>query len=66
MDLELVTSLCGTGTCPTVYLTDHDTVVVQGPSVETRIAVPDGEVLVEIPVSVLLEAVRKIQDTTRR
>jgi hypothetical protein len=57
---RLVISLCGTGTCPTVYTTDRDTVLVQGGAV-TGIAVPDGELLVEIPRELLLEAARRIE-----
>lgn len=57
---RLVISMCGTGTCPTIYRTDHDTVLVQG-NVATGINVPDGELLVEIPENLLLEAARRIQ-----
>lgn len=58
---RLVISLCGGGTCPTVYSTDRDTVLVQGNAV-TGISVPDGELLVEIPRELLLEAARRIQE----
>jgi hypothetical protein len=58
---RLVISRCGSGTCPTVYETDRDTVLVQGYAV-TGIAVPDGELLVEIPREFLLDAARRIQE----
>ncbi|MEU4237356.1 hypothetical protein [Actinoplanes sp. NPDC026619] len=58
---RLVITLCGGGTCPTVYSTDRDTVLVQGSAV-TGIAVPDGELLVEIPRELLIEAARRVQE----
>ncbi len=58
---RLVISLCGSGTCPTVYRTGHDTVLVQG-AAATGITLPDGELLVEIPRELLLEAARRIQE----
>ncbi|TQN32916.1 hypothetical protein FHX37_2904 [Haloactinospora alba] len=49
-------------TCPTLYETDRDTVLVQGyelpPEEHTRLAVPEGESVVEIPKSLLQEAAR--------
>ncbi len=57
--LEILASQCGDGTCPTVYRTDRETVVVQGYDVTG--AVPDGEHLVEIPTDVLLAAADKIR-----
>jgi hypothetical protein len=47
---------CASGTCPTVYRTDTDTLVVQGTTVDPATAgidVPAGEQLVEIPASLL-------------
>jgi hypothetical protein len=58
---RLVVSLCGGGTCPTVYRTDRDTVLVQG-AVATGVAVAEGEQLVEIPREILLEAARRLQE----
>lgn len=55
-----VATRCGSGSCPTVYRTDRDTVLVQGYA-STDLAVPDGELLVEIPEDLLLEAARLIQ-----
>jgi len=60
--LTLVTSLCGTGSCPTVYQSNRGTMVVQGYPVSASaagVAVPAGEFLVEIPEDVLLEAARR-------
>jgi len=59
--LTVVTSLCGNGSCPTVYRTDRGTLVVQGYTVTPQnagIDVPDGEQLVEIPADLLAAAMR--------
>ena len=56
-----VITLCGGGSCPTVYRTDRDTVLVQG-NAATGVTVPSGELLVEIPRELLLEAARRIQE----
>jgi hypothetical protein len=61
---HLIISLCGTGTCPTIYDTDRDTVLIQG-SVAHAVSVPDGEALVEIPREILLEAARRLLDGHR-
>ncbi|MFI5909549.1 hypothetical protein [Dactylosporangium sp. NPDC051541] len=60
---QLVTTLCGSGTCPTVYRTRHDTVLVQG-AVATGMTVGDGEQVVEIPRELLLEAARLLRQET--
>jgi len=57
--LTLVTSLCGTGSCPTVYRTDRGTLVVQGytvPADQVDLDLPAGEQLVEIPAELLAAA----------
>jgi hypothetical protein len=59
LGLQIEASLCGSGTCPTVYSSNRDTVVVQGSLVTAEAAgvrVPDGEFLVEIPTNILMEA----------
>ncbi|BBH68233.1 hypothetical protein ACTI_49180 [Actinoplanes sp. OR16] len=56
---RVVASLCGTGTCPTVYSTDRDTVLVQGYAV-SEVDAPDGELVVEIPREVLLQAAARL------
>jgi hypothetical protein len=65
--LRAVANRCQAGSCPTVYVSDSastsSTVVVQGYSVSGEragIDVPDGEMLVEIPVDLLIEAVRRL------
>lgn len=63
LELELVTTLCGGGTCPTVYRTNRGTLVVQGYAVTPQsagVALPDGELLVEIPADLLAAAVEAI------
>jgi hypothetical protein len=62
--LRILAGQCGAGSCPTVYGTDRETVVVQGYVVSgdsAGVEVPDGERLVEIPTSVLLAAADKIR-----
>jgi hypothetical protein len=59
--LTLVTTLCGGGSCPTVYRTDRGTLVVQGYTVtanDVNIDLPAGEQMVEIPMELLAAAVR--------
>ncbi|GHB00458.1 hypothetical protein GCM10010330_63230 [Streptomyces tendae] len=50
---------CGEDDCPNVYRTERGTFVVQG-DVSSAFAPPQGEGLVEIPESVLREAVRAL------
>jgi hypothetical protein len=61
--LEHLATVCGSGTCPTVYRTDRGTYVVQGFVVGQDIGVtpPAGETLVEIPAELFAEAVRSLQ-----
>ncbi|MET7396948.1 hypothetical protein ABZS66_26040 [Dactylosporangium sp. NPDC005572] len=59
--LTLVTTLCGGGTCPTVYRTDRGTLVIQGYTVTAEnvaIDLPAGEQLVEIPAELLAAAMQ--------
>ncbi|MEU4690335.1 hypothetical protein [Actinoplanes sp. NPDC023714] len=56
---RLLTTLCGAGSCPTVYDTGGDTVLVQGHAA-SGVEVPEGELLVEIPRELLLQAARLI------
>ena len=60
MGLQVVASSCNAGSCPTIYRTDHGTLMVQGYLVtkQTGVDLPDGEMLVEIPVELLAEAAR--------
>jgi hypothetical protein len=61
--LRAVANMCSAGSCPTVYETGSGTLVVQGFAVTAESAgidVPEGEMLVEIPVGLLAEAVRNL------
>jgi hypothetical protein len=52
--MKVIAGGCFDGTCPTIYATDRDTVVVQGKQVsDSEVALGDGEVLVEIPAELL-------------
>jgi hypothetical protein len=62
LPLRPVANICANGSCPTVYQSGA-TAVVQGYTVsaaEAGVALPDGEVLVRIPVELLAEAVRNL------
>ena len=55
--MKVIAGGCFDGTCPTIYATDHGTVVVQGQLIhDTDVVLGEGEVLVEIPASLLKEA----------
>jgi hypothetical protein len=56
MELELLASACRDSTCPTVYLSDDGSLVVQGYEVESD-GLPSGERRVRVPASLLVEAV---------
>jgi len=59
--LTLVATMCGGGSCPTVYRTDRGTLVVQGYTVtadDVNMDLPPGEQLVEIPMDLLAAAMR--------
>jgi len=61
--LRAVANGCSSGECPTVYVTDRDTAVVQGYLLRPEaagVSVPDGESLVEIPLDLLGTAVRNL------
>ncbi|MEU4425864.1 hypothetical protein AB0F81_35035 [Actinoplanes sp. NPDC024001] len=63
--LRPIANLCTAGSCPTVYEIDVDSgrVVVQGyrmTAAQAGIDVPDGEALVEVPLDLLKEALRKV------
>ncbi|GAA2538701.1 hypothetical protein GCM10010435_02440 [Winogradskya consettensis] len=56
-----VANLCSAGGCPTVYDSGRGSVVVQGYAVSAaaaKVDLPEGELLVEIPVELLAEAAR--------
>jgi hypothetical protein len=62
-----ISSDCRRGSCPTVYDTDTDEVIVQGFLVDDPEALahlgdlPDGEQIVRIPRHVLVEAARVLR-----
>jgi hypothetical protein len=62
MGLHVVASSCSAGSCPTIYRTDHGTLLVQGYMIteQTGVELPHGEMLVEIPVELLAEAARAV------
>ena len=49
---------CGRDDCPTIFTTDGGTLAVQGYVVDRP--TPDGEAVVEIPLSVFREAIRAL------
>jgi hypothetical protein len=60
---EMIAGACSTGTCPTVYRTEHGSLVVQGfvvPGGVAGVDLPEGESFVEIPVDLLLDAARRV------
>jgi hypothetical protein len=63
MRLIALTPECGSGGCPQIYETDSGTIVVQGKVVRpdaAAVTVGAGEGFVEIPMSLLLAVVQKI------
>lgn len=59
--IQIAGTPCDETGCPGVYLTEHDTVVVQGyglSSTDAGINLPAGELLVEIPRALLAEGAR--------
>ncbi|MDS1269068.1 hypothetical protein RIF23_02025 [Lipingzhangella sp. LS1_29] len=65
MRLTRIAGGCGDDmTCPTISVTDRSTVIVQGyelsPAVLPPSSLPEGESAVEIPMSVLQEAVHAL------
>ena len=64
IQLQLIAKSCASGGCPTIYKSDHGTLIIQGYAVsaaQAGLELPDGELLVEIPVD-LLTAVAGIVD----
>ena len=63
VNLQLVAMSCTAGTCPAIYRTERDTVVVQGYVVaagDIGLSVTGQEALVEIPISLLAAAARSL------
>jgi hypothetical protein len=60
--LEVLAGVCTTGSCPTVYRTDRNSLIVQGyvvTAADAGVDLPEGESLVEIPLDLLLDAARR-------
>ena len=56
LNLQILAKACAASGCPTIYRSDRGTLVVQGYAVSAQqagIDLPDGELLVEIPVDLL-------------
>jgi hypothetical protein len=53
--MQLLAGACRDSTCPTVYLDDDGSLVVQGYEVESG-ELPAGERQVRVPASLLVEA----------
>ena len=47
---------CGHDDCPTIFITDNDTIAIQGYPLHKE--TPEGEAVVEIPITVFREAAR--------
>lgn len=63
LKLKIVTSYCASASCPTIYESDRGTLVVQGYAVSADragVELPEGELLVEIPVELLAAAARTV------
>ncbi|WP_205650413.1 hypothetical protein [Actinoplanes solisilvae] len=61
--LELLAASCVIGSCPTVYVTDRGTVVVQGYAIsetDAGLTLAPGEGLVEIPCDLLARAASRL------
>jgi hypothetical protein len=61
MELTKIGGECkGKHECAGVFVTDRGTAAVQGVAIVDGPRLPDGEVLVEIPLDVLREAARAV------
>jgi hypothetical protein len=61
--LRTVANLCGSGACPTIFENGPETLLVQGFVVAPEHAgldIPEGEMLVQIPKELLMEALRNL------
>jgi hypothetical protein len=56
---------CNVTNCPTVYVTDRGTLVIQGyaldPAATQQLTLPVGESAVEVPAALVLEAARAVK-----
>ena len=64
---QVAKTACADGKCPTIFMTDRDTVIVQGYVVagpSAGVTLPDGEALVEIPRGLLAEGAAGLEVTS--
>jgi hypothetical protein len=63
MKLRKLAGTCDDGTCPNVYLSDRNTLVVQGDAVLTAdgLVLSPGEQAVELSVKLVEEALRALE-----
>jgi hypothetical protein len=66
MQLRAIAGDCKNGSCPTGYLSDRNTSIVQGyvitdPDALKTMGLPAGETAVEVPTSLILEMAAQIQ-----
>jgi hypothetical protein len=65
---HILTRGCKDGNCPTMYRTNRGTFVVQGYAVaadQAGVELPDGELLVEIPLELLAGVIRILDGRQR-
>ncbi|GAA1036364.1 hypothetical protein GCM10009557_46900 [Virgisporangium ochraceum] len=63
LGLRMLAKACANSGCPTIYESDRGTLVVQGYAVsaaQAGIDLPDGELLVEIPVDLLSQVAKAV------
>lgn len=63
--MRLAGTSCPDNDCPTTYLTDRGTAIIQGPTVLDRealaaIGLPEHEGAVEVPLSLLRDSVKRL------
>ncbi|GAA4909194.1 hypothetical protein ACFPM3_12040 [Streptomyces coeruleoprunus] len=60
MNVTKLVSSCDVKDCPTIYATDRDTLLVQGETpTDHGLKLPAHETVVEIPVQLLVDLLRK-------
>lgn len=63
LGLQVVSIVCGNGSCPTIYRSNRGTLVAQGyrvSSIQAGVCLHADESLVEIPVELLVTAARSM------
>ncbi|MFD7547595.1 hypothetical protein ACFV0R_23995 [Streptomyces sp. NPDC059578] len=60
MKTTKLVSTCEIRDCPTIYVTDRDTLLVQGETpTDHGLEIPEHETVVEIPMQLLLDLIQK-------